>query len=161
MTKGISRKEFSALAVELYENLQGSNAKVDTVNPFSDVNDPAVTKAYHLGIVSGIGGGLFAPDAALTREQAAAMLTRVYKAVYDGHALDTAGVTKFNDDHLISAWAKDAVYFMVKNDIIAGLGSNTFGPAPRSGKDASYGRATREQAFKIAVAMIEKFKPIM
>ncbi|GAB1476363.1 hypothetical protein MASR2M70_11970 [Bacillota bacterium] len=173
MTKGISRKEFSALALELYENLKGSKAQVDTISPFTDANDPAVSKAYHLGIVSGMGEGLFAPDAPLTREQAAAMLTRVYKAVYwegwtlendevyDSNILDTGGVAKFNDDNLISPWAKDAVYFMVKNDIITGLGNNTFGPYPIAGKDESYGRATREQAFKIAVAMIEKFKPVV
>jgi hypothetical protein len=53
---------------------------------------------------------------------------------------------------------RDSVYFMAKNDIIGGLGNNIFGPAPVEGKDANYSKATREQAFKIAVAMIEKFK---
>lgn len=170
MAKGITRKEFSALAVKLYENLKGSKVDIDIENPFTDVNDPDVNKAYSLGIVSGIGNGLFAPDQALTREQASTMLTRVYKAVYwegwtfegDGaygkHVLNTEGVNKFNDDNLISSYARDSVYFMAKNNIIAGLGNNIFGPSPATGKDASYGKATREQAFKIAVAMIEKFK---
>jgi len=103
MTKGITRKEFCALAVKLYENLKGSKAEANIENPFTDVNDPDVIKAYSLGIVSGIGKGLFAPDQILTREQASTMLTRVYKAVYwedwtlegDGaynkHVLDTSG----------------------------------------------------------------------
>lgn len=170
MTKSITRKEFSALAVELYENLKGSKVSVHMTNPFTDVDDTAVTKAYNLGIVSGVGKGLFSPDAALTREQASAMLTRGYKAVYwEGwtleedmayslHALDTTGVVKFNDDDLISGYAKDSVYFMVKNNIISGLGNNNFGPAPKTGMGESYGTATREQAFKIAVAMIERFR---
>lgn len=170
MTKGITRKEFSALAVRLYENLKGSKAEANIESPFSDIDDPDVNKAYSLGIVSGIGNRLFAPDQALTREQASTMLTRVYKAVYwegwtlevdgtyDKHVLNTSGVNKFNDDNLISSYARDSVYFMAKNNIISGIGNNIFGPAPAAGKDASYGKATREQAFKIAVAMIEKFK---
>ncbi|HQL37234.1 MAG TPA: S-layer homology domain-containing protein [Bacillota bacterium] len=169
MTRDITRKEFSALAVKLYEYLKGSKIAVDLASPFTDTSDSDVIKAYSLGIVSGIGNGLFAPDASLTREQASTMLTRVYKAVYwegwtlgedaayDRHVLDTAGVAKFSDDELISNYAKDSVYFMVKNNIITGLGNNMFGPAPREGQEGSYGRATREQAFKIAVAMIESF----
>lgn len=169
MTKGISRKEFSALGVKLYEHLKGSEVNMDIANPFTDVNDPNVTKAYALGIVSGIGNGLFAPEAALTREQASTMLTRVYKAVYwegwtleddtiyDRYVLDTSGVTKFEDDSFISGYARDSVYFMAKNGIIAGLGNNIFGPAPRQEMEANYGRATREQAFKIALSMIERF----
>lgn len=119
--------------------------------------------------LSGIGNGLFAPEAALTREQASTMLTRVYKAVYwegwtleedtiyDRYVLDTSGVTKFEDDSFISGYARDSVYFMAKNCIIAGLGNNIFGPAPRQDREANYGRATREQAFKIALSMIERF----
>ncbi|HQA66243.1 MAG TPA: S-layer homology domain-containing protein [Bacillota bacterium] len=169
MARGITRKEFSALAVKLYENLKGSKIAVDLASPFTDTSDSDVIKAYSLGIVSGIGNGLFAPDASLTREQACTMLTRVYKAVYwegwalgedaayDRHVLDTAGVAKFSDDELISGYAKDSVYFMVKNNIITGIGNNMFGPAPKEGQEGSYGRASREQAFKIAVAMIECF----
>ena len=169
MARGITRKEFSALAVKLYENLKGSKIAVDLASSFTDTSDSDVIKAYSLGIVSGIGNGLFAPDASLTREQACTMLTRVYKAVYwegwalgedaayDRHVLDTAGVAKFSDDELISGYAKDSVYFMVKNNIITGIGNNMFGPAPKEGQEGSYGRASREQAFKIAVAMIECF----
>ncbi len=170
MAKGITRKEFSALALRLYENLKGIKVDTDIENPFTDVNDPDVNKAYSLGIVSGVGNRLFAPDQTMTREQASTMLTRVYKAIYwegwtlegdgayDRHVLDTEGVNKFSDDNLISGYARDSVYFMAKYDIIAGIENNNFGPAPAAGRGADYGKATREQAFKIAVSMIEKFK---
>lgn len=169
MTKGITRREFSALAVELYEKLSGKAAMADGNSPFSDTQDLFAIKAYRLGIVSGVGNGLFVPDAILTREQASVMLTRVYKAVYwegwtfeedetyTNHSLDIDGAAKFGDDNLISSWAKESVYFMAKNNIINGIGSNMFGPSYKSGEKESYGRASREQAFKIAVAMIEKF----
>lgn len=169
MTKGITRREFSALTVKLYEKLSGKAAIADINSPFSDTKDQFVIKAYKLGIVSGIGNGLFAPNDALTREQASVMLTRAYKAVYwegwtfeeneaySHHSLDTDGVAKFSDDNLISSWARESVYFMANNNIIDGIGNNMFGPSHRAGEKESFGRATREQAFKIAVAMIEKF----
>lgn len=119
--------------------------------------------------MSGIGNGLFDPDALVTREQACTMLTRVYKAVYwegwtleadmqyDLHKLDYTGVPKFNDDDLISSYARESVYFMVKNNILSGVGNNLFAPSPIDNRDDIYGRASREQAFKIVAAMIEKF----
>lgn len=157
MTKGITRKEFSALAIKIYEYLTGENIPVNYNSPFKDINDEYVTKAYDLGIVTGTGNGLFTPNAILTREQACTMLTRTYQKVYN-ELLDIEGVAKFSDDDLISSWAKKSVYFMVKNDIISGLGNNVFAPSYKKGEKENYGRATREQAFKIAVAMIEKFQ---
>ncbi len=169
VTKAITRIEFSVLAVRLYENLTDSKIRTTIYNPFTDVNDSDVTKAYSLGIVTGVGNGKFAPEEILSREQASTMLTRVYKAVfwegwsiendstYAKNILDIEGVNKFDDDNLINAYAKESVYFMVKNSIINGLGNNLFAPVPSADKDQNYGIATKEQAFKIAVAMIEKF----
>ncbi|HOE55992.1 MAG TPA: S-layer homology domain-containing protein [Bacillota bacterium] len=169
MTKRITRREFSALAVKLYEKLSGKAAIADGNSPFRDTEDQFIIKAYSLGIVSGVGNGLFAPDDILTREQASVVLTRVYKAVYlEGwafeeneaythHSLDIDGVARFSDDYFISSWARESVYFMAKHDIINGVGSNMFGPRYREGEKEGFGVATREQAFKIAVAMIERF----
>ena len=123
MTKGITRREFSALAVELYEKISGKVAIANINSPFSDSKDQAVIKAYALGIVSGIGNRLFHPMLFLVRK-ASVMLTRAYKAAtgswtlkdktYSNHSLDIEGVAKFSDDNLISSWARDSVYFMAK-----------------------------------------------
>lgn len=156
MTKGITRKEFSALAVNLYEYLSKEKVMVESSSPFMDIDDENVTKAYELGIVAGTGNGLFTPNTILTREQASTMLTRVYQKIY-GQSLDIDGVAKFSDDALISSWARESVYFMAKKNLISGIGNNIFAPKYKTGENESYGRATREQAFKIAVAMIEKF----
>ncbi|MFA5324092.1 MAG: S-layer homology domain-containing protein [Smithella sp.] len=169
MTNPITRCEFSALAVELYEILSGKAAIANINSPFSDTEDQYVIKAYVLGIVTGMGNGIFAPNAILTREHAAVMLTRTYKtafwegwtlagdADYATHALDIEGAVKFSDDNLIGFWAKDSVYFMVKSGIINGGGENIFAPSFQAGKKEGYGTATREQAFKMAVAMSETF----
>lgn len=48
--------------------------------PFTDVvtNKGFITMAYDMGIVKGVGNGLFAPDWGTTREQAATILVRLY-----------------------------------------------------------------------------------
>jgi hypothetical protein len=62
-----------------------------------------------LGIVFGVGNNRFDPDAPLTREQAAVMLTRL--AVALNHLLPDA-TPNFADNADISEWAVDGVGIM-------------------------------------------------
>jgi hypothetical protein len=161
MTQQINRREFAAVAVALYENMSGDRVEARGDSPFRDTNDSTVLKAYELGIVAGKTADLFGPEDALTREQAATMLARVYKAVYwegwtlrddavyDAYALDASGVGEFGDHRQISSYARGSVYFMTKKQIIDGTGNNRFSPQAM---------ASREQAFKIAVATIGQLK---
>ena len=169
LTEGITRAEFAAVSVKVYEALSGAKATPIAVNPFTDTNDPEVLKAYNVGVTDGVGKGVFAPNTLLNREQAATMLTRVYKKVsMSGWTLSTDGqytldYTKpalFNDDEKISNWAKDSVYFMAANGIIAGTGNNLFSPRATTPSEIAmnYATATREQALTIAVRMIENLK---
>ena len=94
-----------------------------------------------------MGGGLFAPQGTLTREQAATMLGRVYELfslgkVKTGESLERSEVVPFSDDAQIGAWAKNYIYFFAGKDIINGVGNNTFAPLASM---------TREAALKIAV----------
>ena len=172
MTKSITRAEFAAVAVKLYENLSGKTAPAVNINPFTDTNDPEVLKAFTLDIVGGVGDGKFDPGALLNREQAAAMLTRVYKevywagwtlkddATYTAHTLDYMGVTPFADNDNISAWAQPSVYFMVKHKIINGIGNNKFAPKNTTSAEVAtgYANATRETALIIASRVVENLK---
>lgn len=169
MTKPITRAEFCALSVKLYEAMSGKTAVPVAANPFTDTTDPEILKAVNIGITNGTAKDKFSPDALITREQAATMLTRAYKATfwegwtletdatYTANTLDTSGVNKFSDDDQISEYAKPSVYFMVKNRIIDGVGNNMFAPKanPSASSAVNYGLATREAAVKIAVASFE------
>ena len=168
LTLQISREEFAAVAVKLYEALSGKTA-TEGINPFKDTTDSDVLKAYNIGIVSGISANEFAPRAKLTRQEAAVMLTRVYKAVnLPGWTLSTdnqftLNYTKpapFADDANIDDWAKDSVYFMAANEIINGVGSNKFAPQNTTTEEEAtkYANATREQALIIATRMVENLK---
>ena len=166
LTQDITRAEFAAVTVKAYEALSGTSALPAVTNPFTDTTDIEVLKAYNVGITNGTSATEFSPNALLNREQAATMLTRVFKRVtMPGWTLATDGqftltYTKpaaFADDKDISAWAKDSVYFMAANGIINGVGNNKFAPKNVTTEEQAtgYANATREQALLIAVRMVE------
>lgn len=167
LTKPITRKEFAAVSVKLYEKMSGITTTPVKINPFKDTNDQEVLKAYNVGITAGVAADKFAPDELLNREQAATMLTRVFKKAFvKGWTLNADGSftfnytapPKFKDDVKISDWAKPSVYFMVTHGIISGVGDNNFAPRATTSAEqaANYASATREQALAISVRMTEK-----
>ena len=52
--------------------------------PDADCNDHEVLKAFNVGLTVGTSSTTFSPNMLLNREQAATMLTRVYKKGYNG-----------------------------------------------------------------------------
>ena len=166
----ISRADFAAISVKLYENLTDTQTEIaeDSVNPFTDTDDIEVLKAYYLGITAGVAEDRFDPDATLTREQAATMLTRVFKkysipewtlATDGDFTLDYEKPELFADDELISDWAKDSVYFMAANAIVLGMGENIFAPRPVSEEEGDIiGLVTCEQAITIALRVVDNIK---
>lgn len=165
-TQDITRAEFAAVCVKTYEALSGVAAIPAVNNPFADCNDVEVLKAYNIGAVNGMNATTYAPDALLTREQMATMLTRVFKRItLVGWTLATdsqftLSYTKpapFADDADISGYAKDSVYFMAANGIIKGVGNNKFAPRNTTPEQEAtgYALATREAALAVAVRMVE------
>ena len=166
----ITRAEFAAVSVKVYEALSGLTAEPAAENPFTDTADAEVLKALGVGITNGLSDTTFGPDAYLNREQAATMLSRVYKKVaFEGWTLATDGdyaeqfralftmPEAFADDADISSWARDSVYFMAYNGILKGMEGYTFQPrAVTPEQQASgYAQATREQAILIAVRLVQ------
>ena len=166
----ITRAEFAAVSVKVYEALSGLKAEPAAENPFTDTSDPEVLKALNVGITNGLSETEFAPDKLLNREQAATMLSRVYKKVaFDGWTLGTDGDFEeafrtlftmpeaFTDDADISSWARDSVYFMAANGILKGMEGGTFQPraVTEEQQAAGYAQATREQAILIAVRLVK------
>ena len=126
-----TRAEFCALAAALYESLKG---EITARAGFTDTTDENVEKMAALGVVNGVGEGRFDPDARLTREQAATMLSRLAEAL--GIPMDKQAPT-FADSGSFSRWAVDAIGQMQASGIMNGTGDNTFSPA---------GEYTREQS---------------
>ena len=168
LTKPITRVEFCAVAVQLYEQMGGPKLDASTlVNPFTDTSADVVRKAYAIGITNGVSDVEFEPYTLISREQLATMLTRVYKALNlpgwtlakdSEYSLDYSGVTYFDDDEYISAYAKPSVYFMVKNEVIKGMSATIFAPRNTTPYETAigYANASREQALIMAVRMFKK-----
>lgn len=147
MREAATRKEFTYLAVNIYETLSGEKIKELSYEPFLDISDEEVGKAFSIGIVNGVGEDMFDPEASLTREQAATMLTRIYLKVSE-KPVDNRGSSLFKDDKYISSYAKEAVYFMAKKGMVEGMGDNTFGPLLL---------VTKEQALTIGARMLDSW----
>jgi len=122
-TQATTRAEFAALAVALYETVTGT--EITGRVQFNDTSDINVQKMGYLGVVTGVGGGNFAPNSTLTREQAATMLTRLAEAI--GQPLPPSAPT-FADNAQISSWAVDGVGQMQESGIMGGVGDNQFSP---------------------------------
>jgi len=169
LIKPITRAEFAAVSVKLYENLTGKKATPASPNPFTDTNDVEVLKAYNIGLMAGTSADKFSPNVLLNREQAVTMLVRALKAAYipgwtlatDNHfTLNFTQPAKFADNDKISEWAKPSVYFAAANNIIPGTGNNMFSPRATTAAEeaANYASATRELALAIAVRMVDNLK---
>lgn len=136
-TQATTRAEYCALATCLYEAVTGGPIELteEDVLPFTDVEqDENIAKMYKIGVVNGMGDGTFAPNAQLTREQAAAMLSRLAEAVGEPLA---ASEPDFTDKDQIFPYAYEAVGQVQAAGIMQGMGDGTFAPK---------GSYTREQS---------------
>ena len=148
-TANITRREFCALAMEMLTVRTGKTAETLAAEKgtetagFTDCGDSQVLAACRLGIVSGVGNGKFAPDRSITRQEAAAMLTRAAK-VLDLTAGGTAAA--FADSGDVADWAKEPVDFVSRLGVMGGVGNGKFAPA---------GTYTREQAIMTMLRLFE------
>lgn len=146
LTKNITRKEFAHTVVKMYEKITGQKAVPIAKNPFTDTKDKEVLKAYNIGITNGTSDTTFSPDALITREQMATMMTRALtKAGKDTSR--PASAKLFADDSEFSEYAKDSIYYMSSIEIIKGVGENKFN---------AKGNASREQALAISIRCVKK-----
>lgn len=137
----ITRAEFCSLAASLYR-IWDSNEQLKDITPssvaFTDCTDENVLLCASVGVVNGVGGGRFAPDSPIQRQEAASMLHRLATL-----RTDYADSTKnkiphvFLDGENIRSWARSDVYWAYNNGVMTGTGDNAFDPT---------GPYTREQS---------------
>ncbi len=101
-----------------------------------------------MGITNGTSENTFTPEVPISREQMATMLTRALLAAGVDTTVDLDNAPKFEDDGDMHEWGRSAVYFMAKDDIIKGIGDNTFN---------ALGDAKIEEAILIALRSVEVY----
>lgn len=152
----ISRAEFCDLIVSMITSGTGSDINSfltqkgvsRKAGQFSDTSSDNVLCAAALGIVNGKGAGTFSPNAPITRQEAAAMLSRLAECMdYKG---TSAGV-QFNDTKSLQSWAQEAIAKVSgiadptnNKRVMNGTGSGVFSP---------YKTYTREQAYMTMIRL--------
>lgn len=153
--QALTRQEFSAMAVQLYEVLTDQKAPSPGADPFKDTNSAEVLKAYALGIVKGTGATTFSPKATVTREQIALMLyNTLVKAGFQNDL--AAGKSKgtvpaFADAKQIAAWSRGAVDALTANAVMKGNGTGAY--VRFMPKETT----TREQSIVLVYRIFEQF----
>lgn len=110
--------------------------------PFPDTSDRYVLAAYALGIINGYADGTFRPNGAVTRVEAAKMLTVTAKL---GGIAAGGTAPAFSDGSTIAAWAKEYVAFVASAGIMNGVGGGRFAPLSFYTREQAY--LTMERIF--------------
>lgn len=150
----MTRAEFAALSVSLYESLNGEIIGRSTFNDTADIN---VQKAASVALVSGVGNNNYNPSGLLTREQAAVMLSRLSDAV--GNPLPRQAAT-FEDSGSISVWARDAVGHVQAAGIMSGVSGNRFVPKDPYTREQSIATVMRIYEFHSMAADPKPLLPV-
>ncbi len=144
----MTRAMFVSVLGRLYEASYGE-IEESTNNPFTDtVHDSWYIKyvewAHKNGIISGVGGGKFAPDRAITREEMAVIIGSYLKFTKFAIPANQKYIT-FEDEKNIAMWAKASVQSVQNLGIIGDMENYNFNPK---------GIVTRAQAATIIYRMI-------
>jgi hypothetical protein len=108
-------------------DLAGQDLSSFDNSPFMDTTDSTVIFTNLLGIVDGRGDRIFAPDRAITRQEAAVMFANTYKA-YAGEELPPSAAAPFSDENLIAPWAVKSVRRLQGIGVLPSGPDNLFDP---------------------------------
>jgi uncharacterized repeat protein (TIGR02543 family) len=140
------------MLVTVLGRLHGADASAAAAeSAFSDVKAgqyyaPYVAWAKENGLVNGVSAGKFAPDAEITRQDLATLITRY--ADFAGKQFPvTLQYTAFADEDKIADYARSAVKTLYGGGIVSGKQNNIFDPK---------GKATRAEVAAVLHRFIEK-----
>lgn len=127
----LTRAQFAKIVV-LEMGLKADAA----TSSFNDVTGwavPYVEAAFKAGLVNGMGGGKFDPNAPVTREMAATILVRSLqsKGVLD----DKDAALTFTDASSISGWAQPSIALAQKYSLVQGNPDGTFAPKTTANRE--------------------------
>lgn len=142
----ITRAEFA----QILANMSGDDLSSYTTSSFADVKttawySKAVAWAYAKGVVQGA-DGKYNPNANISRQDIALMLTRYTDKIAGTTLAATEDEATFADQSNISGYAEEAVSAMQQAGIIGGYANNTFAPQAN---------ATRAEASKMIALLLQ------
>ncbi|MEA4894601.1 MAG: S-layer homology domain-containing protein [Oscillospiraceae bacterium] len=149
--ESITREDFAALVYSALLRLTGtteSQLKASvTLGSFPDSSDTKVGVCAGLGIITGYDTGKFLPEKTITRQEAAAMLSRLAETI---GAKATGNVSSFND--ISGLWGENSIRNVstlkdgyTGKAVMGGTGANCFSP---------FDSYSRQQAVVTIVRMV-------
>ena len=158
----ISRAEFCAIALRLYEAERDTTVKRTKKTYFNDCTDPDVNTAYEMELVSGRAGSTFDPDEPVTRQDLCVILDSVRTACEVDKPEEITSASNFPDADDLRAYARDAVETMLAAGVIKGVEATVSDDPESTGVKttvlAPQGTATREQALIMANRFLDEFE---
>lgn len=144
------------MVAQVLYNLSGKTGYGAGSGNFADVPagkwyENAINWAAKSQVVSGMGGGKFAPEQSVTREQLVSMLYR-YAQTIGANTKATTGLGSFPDGNSVSDYAKAAMQWAVAEGFISGRANG--------GKNyiAPQGTATRAEVAAMLTRFVEYLK---
>ncbi|USB32692.1 fibronectin type III domain-containing protein [Paenibacillus sp. YPG26] len=129
--KPVTRAEFAALLVRIF----GLEGEASTKQQFMDTSSGAwyyaeVQSAALSGIIKGYGNGKFGPDQRISREEMAAMISRVIQGQFPESVLnsDESSLNQFKDAGQISTSFHDDAAKLVNARLMEGYPNHEFRP---------------------------------
>lgn len=138
-----------AMLVTILYRYDGSPAS--STYGFSDVArntwyTKSIDWAASVGIVNGVGDGMFAPESPVTREQMAVIFYN-YTKHKELNIEGKKDLSSYTDSEKISTWASDALEWAVATGLMSGKGENMLDPS---------GNATRAETAAVIKRYAEK-----
>ncbi|MBN6185718.1 S-layer homology domain-containing protein [Aneurinibacillus sp. BA2021] len=126
--RSITRAEFAALLARAYKPATAEG----TAPSFRDVGESkwyteSIQHVYRMGVMKGVSEDRFGPEQAMSREEAAVVITRLLKQ-HKELAIETVAPLSFKDQQSISAWAKQDIALAAQQGIVSGMTDQTFAP---------------------------------
>ncbi|MBP1988532.1 DUF4838 domain-containing protein [Paenibacillus eucommiae] len=123
-----TRAEFVVLMNQIFRFTQSTEGQ-----PFTDVQTNAwyaedVSRIYAAGIVEGLGGGKFEPEAQISREDAAVIVARAFRIAFASEDNQGSAGAGFTDYDQISSYALEAVAGLHAGGYIQGRENQKFVP---------------------------------
>lgn len=157
----VSRAEFCAVALNLYEAERETTVKRTSKVYFDDCDDPDVNTAYEMNLISGRGNGVFAPDESVSRQDLCVILDSVREQCEVDKPDTTVSASSFPDGGEVRDYAVSATETMLSTGILKGVEATVSNDPEQAGETVTLlqpqGTATREQALIMASRFLDAF----
>lgn len=143
----VTRGQFIVMLMRAYEIEPGSSSDGNFVDAGNTYYTNYLAKAKEMGISSGVGNNLFAPDKQITRQEMFTLLYRALNAL--GKLPETTNsktLSSFSDASSVSDYAEEAMTALVKSGVIAGS-NGTLDP---------HGQSSRAQMVQVLYNLLSR-----